>query len=77
MKQNVKMLKVKGNEPRTIEEVRAALSTIIEDIQSGDATVAEAEPIKNEINKRIEGISALMESEKPKDKAALKLFFGK
>ena len=69
----------KGKRQRaaTIEEVRAALTAILDDIRSGDATVAEAETIKNETNKRIEGISALRESEKPEDKAALKLFFGK
>jgi len=57
MNQTVKMLKVKGYEPQTVHDVRAALTAIIEDIQSGDATVAKAEPIKNEINKRIAGLA--------------------
>ena len=69
--------KGKGNEPQTVEDVRAALAAIIEDIKSGDATIAEAEPIKKEIEKRIEEIPAQMESAKPEDKAALKSFFGK
>ena len=76
MKQTVKMLKVKGNEPQTVEDVRAALS-IIEDIRSGDVTVAEAEPIKEEIDKRVREISAQMKTEKPEDQAALKSFFGR
>jgi hypothetical protein len=50
---------------------------MIEDIRSGDATVAEAEPITKEINKRVSEISAQMKSEKPEDKVALRLFFGK
>jgi hypothetical protein len=44
---------------------------------SGAATIAEAEPIKNEISKRIKEISAQMESDQPEDRAALKSFFGK
>jgi ElaB/YqjD/DUF883 family membrane-anchored ribosome-binding protein len=77
MKQTVKMLKVRGNEPQTVDDVRAALAAIIDDIRSGDATVDEAMPIKKEINKRLKEIRAQMESEKPEDKAAVKLFFGK
>jgi predicted nucleic acid-binding Zn-ribbon protein len=62
MKQTVKMLKVEGNEPQTVDAVRGALSAIIDDIKSGDATVAEAEPIKKGIENRIEEIRAQMES---------------
>ena len=60
-----------------MDEVRSALTAIIDDIRAGDATVAEAEPIKNEISKRVKEISAQMESEKPEDSAARKSFFGK
>jgi hypothetical protein len=60
-----------------VEDVRAALSAIIDDIHSGAATVAEAEPMRKEIDKRMKEISAQMESEKPEDQAALRLFFGK
>jgi hypothetical protein len=63
MKQTVKMLKLKGNEPQTIAEVRAALSAMIEDIRSGDATVAEAESIKKEIDNLMKEIKAQMKSE--------------
>ena len=77
MNRTAKMLNVKGDEPRTIKYVRAELCAIIEDMRSGDATVTEAMPIKNEINIRLKEIIAQMESQKPDDKAALKSFFGK
>ena len=60
MKQTAELLKFKGTAFHTLEDVRAALSAIIEDIRSGNATVAEADPIKKEIEKRIVEISAQM-----------------
>jgi hypothetical protein len=53
------------------------LIAIIEDIESGDATIAEAEPIQEEIKKLMRKVRAQMKRAKPKDKAALKSFFGK
>ncbi|HMF49073.1 MAG TPA: hypothetical protein VK603_10530 [Candidatus Saccharimonadales bacterium] len=77
MKLTAKMLKLRVNKPQTVEDVRAALTAIIEGIRCGAATVAEAEPIKKEIDKRMKKIRAQMKSPKPEDRAALKLFFGK
>ena len=75
MKLAAKMRKFKGKKLKTVEEVRAALIAIREDVESGAATVAEAKPIKDEIQMR--KLRAQMKSEKPRDKAALKSFFGK
>jgi hypothetical protein len=77
MEQTAKILKIKGKALQTVEDVRAALSTIIDDIKSGDATVTEAKPIQKEIKTRLKEIHAQMKSGKPEDKAALKSFFGK
>ena len=77
MKLTAKILKFKDKKLETVEEVRAALIAILEDIESGDATIAEATPIKEEIQKLMRKLRAQMKSAKPKDKAALKSFFGK
>jgi hypothetical protein len=77
MKLTAKILEFKGKKLETVEEVPAALIAIIEDIQSGDATSTEAEPIQEEIKKLMRKIRAQMKSAKPEDKAALKSFFGK
>jgi tRNA(Ser,Leu) C12 N-acetylase TAN1 len=77
MKQTAKTLKFNGKELLTVEDVRAALNAIIEDIQSGDATVTKAKPIQKEIKTRLKEIRAQMKSVKPEHKAALKSFFVK
>jgi hypothetical protein len=41
MKPTAKILKFKDKKLETVEEVRAALIAILEDIESGDATIAE------------------------------------
>ena len=46
MKLTAKILKFKNKKLETVEEVRAALIAILEDVESGDATIAEAKPIK-------------------------------
>jgi hypothetical protein len=51
MKQTAKIRKFKNKKLETVEEVRAALIAILEDVQSGDATITEAEPIQEEIKK--------------------------
>jgi hypothetical protein len=48
MKRTSKILKLKGKKLETVEEVRAALIAIIQDIESGDVTVTEAEPIRDQ-----------------------------
>jgi hypothetical protein len=77
MREAAKILEFTRKKPQTMEGVRAALAAIIDDIRSGDATVVEAKPIKKALNKRMREIRAQMESDKPEDKAALRLFFGK
>jgi hypothetical protein len=49
---------------------------MLEDIQSGDATITEAKPIQEEIKKLMWKVRAQMECATPKDKAAFKSFFG-
>ena len=77
MKLTAKIRKFKGTKLETVKEVRAALIAILEDIESGDATIAEATPLTNEIKKLMRKLRAQVKSAKPKDKAALKTFFGK
>ena len=77
MKQTAKILEFKGKKLETVEEVRAALIAILEDVESGDATIAEATPLTKEIKKLMRKLRAQVKSAKPKDKAALKTFFGK
>jgi hypothetical protein len=77
MKLTAKIRKFKNKKLETVEVVRAALIAILEDIESGDATIAEATPLTNEIKKLMRKLRAQVKSAKPKDKAALKTFFGK
>ena len=77
MKLTAKIRKFKGTKLETVKEVRAALIAILEDIESGDATIAEATPLTNEIKKLMRKLRVQVKSAKPKDKAALKTFFGK
>jgi hypothetical protein len=77
MKLTARILKFKGKKLETVEEVRAALIAIREDVECGDATVAEATPIKKEIQILMRKLRAQMKSAKPKEKAAPKSFFGK
>ena len=77
MKQTAKILKFKGKKLETVEEVRAALIAMLEDVQSGDATITEAKPIQEEIKKLIWKVRAQMECATPKDKAALKSLLGR
>ena len=77
MKVTAKIRKFENKKLKTIEEVRAALIAILEDIESGDATIAEATPLTNEIKKLMRKLRAQVKSAKPKDKAALNSFFGK
>ena len=77
MKLTAKIRKFKGKKLETVKEVRAALIAILEDIESGDATIAEATPLTNEIKKLMRKLRAQVKSAKPKDKAALETFFGK
>jgi hypothetical protein len=77
MKLTAKILKFKGKNLETVEEVRAALIAILEDIESGDAPVTEAKPIRDETEMIMRKLCAQMNSAKLKDKAALESFFGK
>jgi hypothetical protein len=77
MKLTAKIIKFKGKKLETVEEVRAALIAILEDIESGDAPVTEAKPIRDETEMIMRKLCAQMNSAKLKDKAALKSFFGK
>jgi hypothetical protein len=76
MKVTAKIRKFENKKLKTIKEVRAALIAILEDIESGDATIAEATPLTNEIKKLMRKLRAQVKSAKPKDKAALNSFFG-
>ena len=77
MNRTAKILRFKNKKLETVEEIRAALIAIIEDIQSGDVTVTEAKPIRDESNMIMRKLCAQINSAKLKDKAALKSFFGK
>jgi len=77
MNRTAKILRFKNKKLETVEEIRAALIAIIEDIQSGDVTVIEAKPIRDESNMIMRKLCAQINSAKLKDKAALKTFFGK
>ena len=76
MKLTAKIRKFKGKKLETVKEVRAALIAILEDIESGDITVSEAIPIRDEIKKMTRELRAQMKRTKPEDDALLKLFFG-
>ena len=45
MKLTAKILRFKNKKPETVEEIRAALIAILEDAQSGDATITEVPTI--------------------------------
>ena len=76
MKLTAKILKFEDKKLETVEEVRAVLTAILGDIESGDVTVNEATPIRDEIEKMMREIRAQMKSAKPEDDVLLKLFFG-
>jgi hypothetical protein len=76
MKPTAKILTLKDKKLETVEEVWAALTAILEDIESGDITVSEATPIRDEIKKMTRELRAQRKSAKPEDDALLKLFFG-
>jgi hypothetical protein len=76
MKPTAKILKFKDKKLETVEEVQAVRTAILEDIESGDITVGEATPIRDEIKKMMRNLRAQMKSAKPEDDALLKLFFG-
>ena len=76
MKPTAKILKFKDKKLQTVEEIGAVLTSILEDIESGDITVSEATPIRDEIKKMMRTLRAQMKSAKPEDDALLKLFFG-
>ena len=76
MKLTAKILKFEDKKLETVEEVRAALIAILEDIESGDVTVSEATPIRDEIKKMMREIRVQRKSVKPENDALLKLFFG-
>jgi hypothetical protein len=77
MNRTAKILRFKNKKLKTVEEVRAALIATLEDIESGDVTVTEAKPIRDESNMIMRKLCAQMNSAKLKDKAVLKTFFGK
>ena len=76
MKPTAKILTFKDRKLETVEEVRAVLTAILGDIESGDVTVSEATPIRDEIKKMMREIRVQRKSAKPEDDALLKLFFG-
>ena len=76
MKPTAKILTFKDKKLETVEEVWAVLTAILEDIESGDITVSEATPIRDEIEKMMRKLRAQMKRTKPEDDVLLKLFFG-
>ena len=76
MKLTAKILKFEDKKLETVEEVWAVLTAILGDIESGDVTVSEATPIRDEIKKMMREIRVQRKSAKPEDDALLKLFFG-
>jgi ElaB/YqjD/DUF883 family membrane-anchored ribosome-binding protein len=76
MKPTAKILTFKDKKLETVEEVWAVLTAILEDIESGDITVSEATPIRDEIEKMMRKLRAQMKSTKPEDDVLLKLFLG-
>jgi hypothetical protein len=57
-KPTAKILRFKGKKLETVEEVRAALIAIREDVECGDATIAEATSIEKEIQILVRGIGS-------------------
>ena len=76
MKPTAKILRFKDKKLETVEEAWAVLTAILEDVESGDITVSEAIPIRDEIKKMTRELRAQRKSAKPEDDALLKLFFG-
>jgi hypothetical protein len=76
MKPTDKILKFKDNKLETVEEVWAVPTAILENIESGDITVSEATPIRDEIKKMPRELRTQMKNAKPEDDVLLKLFFG-
>ena len=76
MKRSAKILKFKTRSSKPSKRFEALIA-ILEDIEPGDATVAEATPNKKEIQILMRKVRAQMKRANPKDKAALKTFFGK
>ena len=76
MKPTAKILTFKDRKLETVEEVWAVLTAILEDIESGDITVSEATPIRDEIKKLMRKLRTQMKHAKPEEDALLKLFFG-
>jgi hypothetical protein len=76
MKPTAKILTFKDKKLETVEEVWAVLTAILEDIESGDITVSEATPIRDEIKKMTRELRAQRKNAKTEDDALLKLFFG-
>jgi hypothetical protein len=76
MKPTAKILRFKDNKLETVEEVWAVLTAILGDIESGDITVSEATPIRDEIKKMMGKLRTQMKNAKPEEDALLKLFFG-
>jgi hypothetical protein len=48
MKRTAKILRFKNKKLETVEDVRAALIAIIQDIEACDETATEAEPIRDQ-----------------------------
>ena len=63
MKLTAKILKFKDKKLETVEEVRAALIAILEDIESGDATITEAKPIRDETKMIMRKLRAQMKAQ--------------
>jgi hypothetical protein len=76
MKPTAKILRLKDKKLETVEEVWAVLTAILGDIESGDITVSEATPIRDEIKKMMGKLRTQMKNAKPEEDALLKLFFG-
>jgi len=76
MKPTAKILTFKDRKLETVEEVWAVLTAILEDIESGDITVSEATPIRDEIKKMTRELRAQMKNTKSENDVLLKLFFG-
>jgi hypothetical protein len=76
MKPTAKILRFKDKKLETVEEVWAVLTAILGDIESGDITVSEATPIRDEIKKMMGKLRTQMKNAKPEEDALLKLFFG-
>ena len=76
MKPTAKILTFKDRKLETVEEAWAVLTAILEDVESGDITVSEATPIRDETEKMMRKLRAQMKNTKPEDDVLLKLFFG-